>query len=112
VVAAAGAAGVGRILIRGDVGRACLAVVDTNGDGAFVATVTFHRDDDGLWRESGWSSAAVLEQGRVHDVDYVYGRARGRSEVDIRVHGHLRRVPVNEAGWWLHMAEIDDGTAD
>jgi hypothetical protein len=69
-------------------------------------------DDDGVWRESGWNSAAVLEAGRVHDIGDAHGRAPRRSEVEIRVHGRLRRVPVTEAGRWLHMAEIDDGTAD
>jgi hypothetical protein len=104
VLAEAGAAGAGRILIRGDLDRACVAVVDTNGDGAFLAAVSLHLDDDGVWRESEWNSAAVLGRGQVHGVGYVYGRAPAGTEVDIAPFGRVQQVRANEAGWWLYMA--------
>ena len=103
VLSQAGAASAGRILIRGDLGRACVAVVDTNGDDAFLAAVSLHLDDDGVWRESEWNSAADLGRGSVHGVSYLYGRAPGRSEVEILSQGHRERIPVNGAGWWLHL---------
>ena len=109
VLAQAGAAGTGQILIRGDLDRVCVAVVDTNGDGAFLAAVSLHLDDDGAWRESEWNSAAVLGQGWVHGVSYLYGRAPGRTEVEIAPHGRSQTVPVNEAGWWLYMVEAQGG---
>jgi hypothetical protein len=112
LIAAAGAVGTGRILVRGDRGRACVAVVDTNGDGAFLATVSFHLDDDGVWRESEWDSSAILGQGRVHGVGYLYGRAPAGTEVEIAPSGRVQQVPVNEAGWWLYLADLEGGTAD
>ena len=77
------------MLVRGDLGRVCLAVVDTNDDGAFHATVVFHRDDDGVWRESEWHNASVLEEGWKSGVGYAYGRG--------------------EVGWWLHLEEVEAG---
>jgi hypothetical protein len=108
VLAQAGAAGTGRILIRGDLDRVCVAVVDTNGDGAFLAAVSLHLDDDDVWRESEWNSAAILGQGWVHGVGYVYGRSPGSSSVEIVSRGRTHEVPVNEAGWWLHLEHGDE----
>ena len=108
VLAQAGAADAGRILIRGDLGRVCVAVVDTNGDGAFLAAVSLHLDDDGAWRESEWNSAAVLGQGWVHGVAYCYGRAPAGTEVEIAPHGRVQEMQVNEAGWWLYMAGTEE----
>ena len=89
LLAAAGSARWSALLLRGDLGRLCLAVVDTNGDGAFVATVRFHLDDDDVWREQAWENASVLEDGWVSGVAYAYGRG--------------------PAGWWMHLAETAEG---
>jgi hypothetical protein len=105
--ACAGDASVGRVLIRGDLGRVCLAVVDTNGDGAFLAAVALHLDDDGAWRESAWNRAAVLGTGWVHGVAYLYGRAPRGSSVDVVSRGRVHRVPVNDEGWWLCLEEAE-----
>ena len=103
VLACAGSATTGRLLVRGDAGRLCMAVVDTNDDGAFLVVVTLHLDDDGVWRESGWSSAPVAGEGHEHGVRYRYGRAPAPSG-----------VLANENGWWLLLGEADTagGTAD
>lgn len=105
MLAQAGTAAAGRVLIRGDLGRVCVAVVDTNGDGAFLAAVSLHRDDDGAWREAEWSSAALLGRGWLDGVAYAYGRTPAASSVRIGFRGDAREVPVDEHGWWSFMAE-------
>ncbi|GAA3154988.1 hypothetical protein GCM10010531_02680 [Blastococcus jejuensis] len=105
VLARAGAGSAGRVLVRDDLGRVCVAVVDTNGDEAFVVAVVLHLDDDGVWRESEWNSAAVLGRGWLDGVAYAYGRTASASTVRIGVGDAVRQVPVNGPGWWCFMAE-------
>ena len=104
LVAAAGSARHGRVLVRGQVERLCLAVVDTNGDGALLETVLFHRTSDGTWFEAGSSGAALLTHGWSGGVAYAYGRAPGACEVEVGLGGALHRVPVNDEGWWQFLA--------
>jgi hypothetical protein len=107
LLAAAGSPRHGRVLLRGQEGRLCLAVVDTNGDGAFLATVSFSLDDDGVWRESGWGNASILEEGCLYGVGYAYGHTPDADSVEVGTRGDVRRVPVNEDGWWMVLVPGD-----
>jgi hypothetical protein len=108
VLACAGSATTGRVLVRGDSGRVCTAVVDTNRDGAFLVHVVLHRDADGVWRESGWNNAALLGSGWLDGVAYAYGRTPAASSVQIGLRGAVREVTVNDHGWWVFTAEASE----
>src|SRR4051794_14340437 len=87
LLAAAGAAGHGRVLIRGVLGRVTVAVADVNGDGAMVEAVTLQRHGDGPWTETGWGGAGVLEQRWTGGVAYAYGRTPGAEFVVVGFRG-------------------------
>ena len=44
----------------------------------------------------------------MHGVAYCYGRAPAGTEVEIAPHGRVQEMQVNEAGWWLYMAETEE----
>ena len=109
LLAAAGSARYSRLLIRRELSAVAVAIVDTNSDGVMLVVVTFHRDDDGVWREGGYVSAGTAGQGRASDTGYAYGHAPGASAVEIGYRGEIREVPVAETGWWLFLVPTDDG---
>ena len=109
LLAAAGSAQYSRLLIRRQLDRVAVAVVDTNGDGVLLVVVTFHLDDDGVWRETGDVGAGIAGQSRASGTGYAYGHAPGTSAVEIGYRGEAQEVPVDENGWWLYLVETDDG---
>jgi hypothetical protein len=109
LLTAAGSARHGLVLVRGQEADLCLAVVDTNDDGALLETVLLHRGADGTWSDAGSSGAALLGQGWSGGVAYAYGHAPDAGGVEIGFRGDVRPVPVNEHGWWLVLVAAEEG---
>jgi hypothetical protein len=107
LLAAVGSSRHGRLLVRGALDGLAVVVADANGDGALVetATLVWH---DGAWRESGWGSAGILAESWSHGVAYAYGRTPDADAVEVAFRGAIRRVPVNEHGWWLVLAAAQE----
>jgi hypothetical protein len=106
-LAAAGSSRHGRVLVTGTLDGLAVVVADANDDGALftTATLVWH---DGAWQESGWGSAGILAEGWAHGVAYAYGRTPDADAVEVALRGEVRRVPVNEHGWWLVLAAAQE----
>jgi hypothetical protein len=96
-----------RLLIRGELDDLTVAVVDANGDGAVYEVVTMVWSGRG-WDERASGSAGILADGWDHGVAYAYGHTPGVDAVDVGLRGELRRVPVNEHGWWLVLETAEE----
>jgi len=103
LLAAAGSARHGRVLISDTLEGLAVVVADANDDGALFTTATLVWRD-GAWQDFGWGSAAVLAEGWAHGVAYAYGRTPDADAVEVALRGDRRRVRVNEHGWWLALA--------
>ena len=107
LLAAAGSARYSRLLIRGELEDVAVAIADANGDGVMYVCVSMHRTG-GRWAPAVWDANSTLAAFWGNGVAYAFGRAPGVDSVDVGFRGEVRRVPVNEHGWWLVLETAEE----